>query len=76
MHCDLKLENICARVTKQSQFKFTLIDFGVASKLPKLGVDTSHKTFRGNFSYATPYHIINKRPCQLDDLLSLLYVAY
>ena len=44
-HSDLKMENICARVNKDGQFKFTLIDFGVSSKIPRLNIDTTRKNF-------------------------------
>ena len=36
-HGDIKHENICVRSDSQNKLKFTLIDFGVSSKLPKLG---------------------------------------
>ena len=52
-HGDLKLENICCRITSKRKFKFTLIDFGVSSKLPEPGQDTTDKNFRGNFTFAT-----------------------
>ena len=32
-HCDIKLENICARVQEDGTLLFTLIDFGVSCKL-------------------------------------------
>ena len=70
------MDNICARFTKTGKLKFTLIDFGVSSKLPALDADTRKKNFRGNFSYAAPEHLFNKRASQVDDLHSLLYVAY
>ena len=57
-HGDLKSDNICARASNNGQFKFTLIDLGVASKLPKIGEDTKHKSFRGNFLSASPDHLI------------------
>ena len=70
------MDNICARFTKNGKLKFTLIDFGVSSKLQPLNADSKDKNFRGNFSYASPDHLFNKRASQVDDLLSLLYVAY
>ena len=36
-HSDLKTENICARIGKDDKFKFTLIDFGLVTKLPHIG---------------------------------------
>ena len=56
-HGDLKPDNICARVGSDGTFKFTLIDLGVASKIPKIGEDTKHKSFRGNFMYSSPEQI-------------------
>ena len=76
-HGDLKCENICARVGHSSgKFKFTLIDLGVVSKLPRIGEDSSLKSFRGNFMVASPDHIIERRASVIDDIYSLLCVAY
>ena len=75
-HGDLKLENICARPGKDGIFKFTLIDLGVASKLPRIGENTQHKNFRGNLLTASPDHIKNRRAGAVDDFYSLLCVAY
>ena len=36
-HGDIKHENICVRTGSNGKLKFTLIDFGVSSTLPKLG---------------------------------------
>ena len=36
-HSDLKMDNICARVSNDGTYKFTLIDFGVVSRLTKIG---------------------------------------
>ena len=75
-HGDLKLENICARVTTKGEFKFTLIDFGVSSKLHKVGLVKPTMNFRGNFTFAPTEQITQRRASKLDDLFSLLYVAY
>ena len=75
-HGDLKPDNICARVSSDGSFKFTLIDLGVASKIPKIGEDTKHKSFRGNFMFSSPEHISARRASVIDDLYSLLCVAY
>ena len=75
-HGDLKPENICARESHDGTWKFTLIDLGMSSKLPRLGEDTTRKSFRGNYIFASTDQIINKRPTQLDDIYSLLCVAY
>ena len=53
-HGDLKLENICARTSDQSNLKFTLIDFGMSQKIPKKGKSNRQQTkFRGNFMFAS-----------------------
>ena len=75
-HGDLKPDNICARVGNDGTFKFTLIDLGVASKIPKIGEETKHKSFRGNFMFSSPEHIATRRASALDDLYSLLCVAF
>ena len=75
-HGDLKLQNICARPRHNGKFKFTLIDLGVSMKLPCQGEVTSHKKFRGNLLTASPDHIQNRRPGIVDDIFSLLCVAY
>ena len=75
-HGDLKLENICARPGKDGNFKFTLVDLGVSSKLSRIGEDTRHKNFRGNLLTASPDHLNNRRAGAVDDFYSLLCVAY
>lgn len=46
-HSDIKPENICARLTKRKQLKFTLIDFGLCQKLT-FEKNAPIKRFRGN----------------------------
>ena len=75
-HGDLKAENICARIGNDGEFKFTLIDLGVVSKLPRIGEDTKHKSFRGNFMASSPDQILLRRASVVDDQYSLLCVAY
>ena len=75
-HCDLKLENICCRVTRENKFKFTLIDLGVASSLPSSGDPVEARNFRGNLKFATAEQIVNKKADRIDDLFSVLYVAF
>ena len=76
-HADLKPLNICARASSHDgSYKFTLIDLGMCSKLPKLGQVTDKKKFRGNFMFASIEQIVRKRPTRLCDLYSLLCVAY
>ena len=45
-------------------------------KLPKIGESTKHKKFRGNLLTASIDQIKNKRPGAIDDIYSLLCVAY
>ena len=77
-HSDLKLENICARVASDGKLKFTLIDFGVVSKLKKIGevYDYNRKLFRGNLLTSSLEHILSHRSSIIDDIYSLLCVAY
>ena len=77
-HSDLKLENICARIGSKEKFKFTLIDFGVVTKLPKIGesFNLNEKLFRGNLLTSSLDHIITHRASMIDDIYSLLCVAY
>ena len=75
-HGDIKHENICARYTRNGDLKFTLIDFGVSSRLAQLGQDMRNKRFRGNLNFASPEHIMNRRASRVDDLYSLLCVGY
>ena len=75
-HGDIKHENICVRIDSNDKLKFTLIDFGVSSTLPKLGQNTEKKRFRGNLNFASPEHITKKRASRIDDIYSLVCVAY
>jgi serine/threonine protein kinase len=76
-HGDLKPENICARLKHDGNVRFTLIDLGMASKLPKPGPPVSSKmSFRGNYMFAGVNQIEVKRAAAIDDLYSLLCVAY
>ena len=75
-HGDLKLENVCARPSKGGDIKFTLIDLGMCSKLMKPDSDPSSKYFRGNYIFCHAQQIVNRRPTAIDDLYSLLCVAY
>ena len=75
-HGDIKPENICAKPLKDGSFKFTLIDFGVIGKIPKIGESTEEKVFRGNLLASSADHLNNKRPGSIDDLYSMLCVAY
>lgn len=74
-HSDLKLQNICARKTSSGKYNFTLIDLGMATKLFTLGDKNRNYYFRGNFMFASPWHIYTQRSSALDDLYSLLCVA-
>jgi len=53
-HCDLKLQNICARKDAQGNFKFTLIDFGISKKLYVPGVNSEMMKFSmGNLVFCS-----------------------
>ena len=76
-HNDLKFENICAQECQDGDFNFTLIDLGMNSKLPFFNQDKNNiGQVKGNLMFATADHLIRKRSSQIDDILSLLYVAY
>lgn len=72
----MKPENICARLSSNDSLKFTLIDLGMCSKLLRATTDTSDKYFRGNYIFCHVEQILNKRPTALDDIYSLVCVAY
>ena len=77
-HSDLKMGNICARVGSDGKLKFTLIDFGVVTRLTNIGqqVDMDKKLFRGNLMTSSLDHILSHRSSVLDDIYSLLCVAF
>ena len=77
-HSDLKMDNICARISSEGQLKFTLIDFGVATRLCKIGetIDQDAKLFRGNMLTSSVDHIISHRASIVDDIYSLICVAH
>ena len=75
-HCDLKMENICARIDQNNKLQFTLIDFGVCSKLGQQQKISDRKGFRGNFVFSSFDHLVQGRANQIDDLTSLVYVAF
>ena len=76
-HGDIKPENICARQTEAGQFNFTLIGFGNSLKLVKLGqARQDNKVYRGNLIFASLPCLERSWATQLDDLFSLLGVAY
>ena len=52
-HGDLKGENICARVDSNGHFKFTLIDLGICTKLPKMGQNPYVPNFKGNLMFSS-----------------------
>ena len=52
-HGDLKGENICARVDSSGNFKFTLIDLGICTKLPKMGENSFVPNFKGNLMFSS-----------------------
>ena len=75
-HSDLKTANICARANNDGSLRFTLIDFGMSAKVSRLGETYHYKDLRGNLMFASIDHIIRKRASQIDELFSILCVAY
>ena len=75
-HGDLKGENICARIDSSGNFKFTLIDLGICTKLPKMGEDSYVPNFKGNLMFSSANQIRNNRPNEVDDVYSLLCVSF
>jgi serine/threonine protein kinase len=75
-HGDLKSENICARMTREGGYKFTLIDFGICSKLVDETNDYQHSYFRGNLMFCSHRQLNFMKPTRLCDLISLAKVAY
>lgn len=68
-HGDIKLDNICARVGSDGNYKFTLIDFGICCKLPTpSNRDTVDKHLRGNMIYASTRQMQQLRPNRFCDL--------
>ena len=65
-------------MSSDGYFKFTLIDFGVVSRLIKIGevYDYNRKLFRGNLLTSSLDHILSHRSSVIDDIYSLLCVAY
>ena len=75
-HGDIKPGNICAKYDANGALRFTLIDFGVSSRLFHQGEKRRPGPFRGNLNFASPEHLSNRRASRLDDIYSLLCVAY
>ena len=69
------MDNICAQVSLSGELEFSLIDFGVSSKIPSGQKPRKQKSFRGNFVFSSFDHLIYGRANQLDDITSLVYVA-
>ena len=63
-------------MTSQNKLKFTLIDFGLCSRLDKQQKSYESQGFRGNFVYSSSHHLIMGQANEIDDLTSLVYVAY
>ena len=75
-HGDIKPENICAKYDDKGELVFTLIDFGVSLRLFEYGQEQNNDIFRGNLNFSSPEHLMNCRASRVDDLYSLLCVAY
>jgi len=76
-HGDLKPENICVRESSDKGLKFSLIDFGLCTKLPVFGAEKKqNKYFRGNLMFCSDLQLMKFIPNQFCDLISLANVAY
>ena len=76
-HGDLKPENICARINKQGNYKYTLIDFGMCQKLPIWGeLPKINENFRGNYMFCSEAQLNRFSPTEYCDLLALVVIAY
>ena len=76
-HGDLKPANICVRRDSKGRLKFTLIDFGICQRLPKLGDSCKkNRSFRGNLMFASDWQLRQYTATQYCDLTSLAGVAY
>ena len=74
-HGDLKPENICAKQLKDSEFQFTVMNMLMSKKLVKLGAKSTGAG-SWNVFFASVHSFFNQSLTQLDDLFSLLFVAY
>ena len=74
VHCDLKLGNLCAELLPSGKLAFTMIDFGVSQRI--ITRQNSSRNFRGNYVFSSLNHLKNGYADQLDDLYSLVYMAY
>ena len=75
-HCDIKGDNICAVLDPYGQLQFTLIDFGVSTGFRSSKKIKQRKSFKGNFLFASFDHISFGRADKIDDLISLVYLAF
>jgi hypothetical protein len=65
------------RESSESGLKFSLIDFGLCTKLPVLGGDhKQNKYFRGNFMFCSDLQLKYFIPTEFCDLISLVLIAY
>ena len=74
-HGDLKPGNIHAKQLRDNKFKFTLMGLSNAARLVKLGTN-NQGLGNGNIVFSSLDALQNIKPTQLDDLYSLLCVAY
>lgn len=75
-HGDLKSENVCARQTKDGGYKFTLIDFGICTKLSDAHDVERGAHFRGNLMNCSTRQLLFQKPTRVCDLQALLQIAY
>lgn len=75
-HGDLKPDNVCARLSSDGSYRFTLIDFGVSQKLLPPGIDKINPTFHGNLLFCSKRQLNYLRVSRLCDLMALTDVGY
>lgn len=75
LHCDIKLQNFCTGLFKESQTKVFLIDFGLAIGLNSETADAelSSRSWRGTLVFMSPRIQNGLRFSFIDDLVSLFY---
>jgi serine/threonine protein kinase len=75
LHCDIKLQNFCTGLFKDSQTKVFLIDFGLAVDLnaETASSELSSRSWRGTLAFMSPRIQQGHKFTFIDDLISLFY---